>query len=115
MKTGDVVRIYVHGEPTTVAEANVVLVSHNQLSVALDFAEPPSFCRRILRDTNGVVGVNIDTGRVTMLLQRIELDGKPWGPWIEVSGGGHYEIEEGHGTVHRMGTCWGPTGTSKGT
>ena len=34
------------------------------------------------------------TGRVTMLLSRQELNGAPWGPWVEMTGGGHYEIEE---------------------
>jgi hypothetical protein len=29
-----------------------------------------------------------------MMLMRRELYGAPWGPWVEVTGGGHYEIEE---------------------
>lgn len=90
MKLGDTVRIYPHGSPATVAQARVMIASKNGLSLVVDFEEPPPFYRP------GLTGVFIhrETGRVTMILTRHVLNGAPWGPWVEESGGGHYEIEE---------------------
>ena len=34
------------------------------------------------------------THGIVMLAAREELNGAPWGPWIETFGGGHFEIEE---------------------
>jgi hypothetical protein len=48
----------------------------------------PVFCRRIL-DDGGKVGIDRRDGKVVMLLYRESI-----GPWIELQGGGHYEIEE---------------------
>jgi len=71
----------------------VLIVSENQLSVALEFSSVPPFAVRLLRN-GGVVGVHSDTGKVVMLLGRVMLNNRPWGPWVEVTHGGHYEIEE---------------------
>jgi len=81
MKAGDTVQIHVHGKPAAVATATIMLASKNQRSLAVEFPEPPIFCKRIL-DSGGQIGINRETCRVTMLLMREELDGKPWGPWV---------------------------------
>jgi hypothetical protein len=90
MKIDDIVRIYPHGSPATAVRARVIIVSSNGLSVGVDFETPPPFYRG---DETGIF-VHRVTGRVTMMLMRRELYGAPWGPWVEVTGGGHYEIEE---------------------
>ena len=90
MKIEDIVRIYPHGSPATAVRARVLFVSANGLSVGVDFETPPPFYQG---DETGVF-VNRVTGRVTMILTRQVLNGAPWGPWIEESDGGQYEIEE---------------------
>jgi hypothetical protein len=90
MKLGDTVRIYPHGDPATVAQARVMIASKNGLSMVVDFEEPPPFYRPSMTG----VFIHRITGRVTMLLSRQELNGAPWGPWVEMTGGGRYEIEE---------------------
>lgn len=94
MTKGDTVRIAPHGKPDAGAQAKVVIASGNGLSIALEFEDVPPFSRRLLGGM-GLIGVNVTNGRVTMLLTRERLNGVPWGPWIEVTGGGHYEIDEG--------------------
>ena len=98
MTKGDTVRIAPHGKPDASAAARVVIASENGLSIALEFEDMPPFSRRLLGGM-GAIGVNVTNGRITMLLTRERLNGEPWGPWIEVMGGGHYEIEESL-TVH---------------
>ena len=92
MIRGDMVRIHPHGDPAAVADARVMLVSANQRSLALEFEEPPPFT--VPLQPKGALGRNGGNLHVIMLLSRHELDGKPWGPWVEIKGGGHYEIEE---------------------
>lgn len=90
MKAGDLVRVYPHGSPAKEARALVVLLSENGRSIALAFGEAsPPFA--IVK--GGGVALHPEHG-IMMLAGREELDGKPWGPWIETFGGGHYEIEE---------------------
>jgi hypothetical protein len=84
MKPGDLVRICPHGDPSAVAEARVVRAS-NGLFLALEFGEPVPF--------TGPVACGMNR-QVLMFLRRTVLEGKPWGPWIDVACGGHFEIED---------------------
>lgn len=88
MKTGDQVRVFPVGKPESCAAAVVRLASANQLSLALEFPEAPIFCKHIL-DSGGRIGINRETYKVTMLLSRID------DTWMDVSGSGDYEIQEG--------------------
>jgi hypothetical protein len=78
MKTGDAVWVYPHGSPQDAITATVELMSGNQRSCALTLDTWPTWCRSF----------NKTTGQALMLLFRYEV-----GPWIELGGGGHYEIE----------------------
>ena len=86
MKAGDTVRVYPHGHPEMTAEAAVALISNNERSIALTFADKPPFMW-----IEGYM-IHPELG-IVMLAGREELNGKPWGPWVEMIGGGHYEIE----------------------
>jgi len=89
MKTGDQVRVYPHGSPGKSAIGTISIVSANQRSIAVIFEDSPPFA------VSGKVGVAILPGQgIVMLATRGELNGEPWGPWIEFFGRGHYEIEE---------------------
>jgi hypothetical protein len=68
------------------AAARVVLISDNQRSIAVEFEDKPYFVE---------VPFHVDryTGRIVMLLMREAIDGQPIGLWVELVGGGHYEIE----------------------
>ena len=92
---GDTVRVYPHGSPEQVAEAVVDLISRNERSIALHFTEKPPFAT--IKD--GGILLNTETFSITMLLRR-----ERYGPWVEVMGGGHYEIEDLSGqfaaTIH---------------
>ena len=92
MKKGDHVRVHPHGDPARSADAAVVLIPSNGLTIAVEFFDVPPFCKLIV-EGGGQIGINQVTHRVTMLATRSEIDGKPWGPWVEVTGGGHFEIE----------------------
>lgn len=89
MKAGDAVRVYPHGSPAKAATAKVIMLSPNERSIALSFADSPPFA--IVK--GGGAAIHPEHG-LMMLAHREELDGKPWGPWIEMFGGGHYEVEE---------------------
>jgi hypothetical protein len=60
----------------------------DRMYLALAFDERPPFAH--LRR-----GITFPprTREITMILGRHRLNGKPWGPWVEATGGGHYEIE----------------------
>lgn len=89
MKSGDQVRVYPHGSPGKVAVGTIAIISDNQRSIAVGFGDSPPFA------VSGKAGVAIHPEHgVMMLAHRGELEGKPWGPWVEMFGGGHYEIEE---------------------
>lgn len=86
----DVVRVHPHGSPDRSALAKVLMISTNQRSIAVAFDDKPPFAV----DKSGGAAIHRDLGKIMMLASRSELHGKPWGPWIEMFGGGHYEIEE---------------------
>lgn len=88
MKVSDQVRVYSHGDESQAAIGTVVLLSANGRSIAVGFGDKPAFAI-----TKGGVAYHPDHG-VMLLATREEIDGKPWGPWVEAFGGGHYEIEE---------------------
>lgn len=88
MKVNDLVRVYPHGEPKLAVPAKVVLLSENGRSIALALGDSPPFLI-----SGGGAAIHPEHG-LMMLAGRTELDGKPWGPWIETFGGGHYEIED---------------------
>jgi hypothetical protein len=88
MKQDDRVRVYPHGKPEQSTIATVAIISTNQCSIAVAFEDSPPF--RVMHK-----GTLIDPGRGMMLCARREmLNGQPWGPWIEIFDGGHFEIEE---------------------
>jgi hypothetical protein len=86
IKTGDVVYVWPHGSDDQRALAKVLLLSSNGLSIAVSFEDRPPF---VLGPT---MAVHV-SGGIVMMAGRTELEGKPWGPWVEIFGGGHYEIE----------------------
>jgi len=88
MKVGDQVKVYPHGSPDKSAIGEVAKLSSNGLSIAVIFGDKPPFFR--VKDG---YAIHVNFG-ATMLARREELDGKPWGPWIEIFHEGHYEIEE---------------------
>lgn len=83
------VRVWPHGSPDKAAIGIVAMISANQRSIAVSFWDPPPFA------VSGKAGVAIHPALgIMMLATRAEVDGKPWGPWVEMFGKGHYEIEE---------------------
>lgn len=80
MKAGDAVRVYVHGDEATAAVGHIVLLKDQYIAVG--FATLPPFVMRKR------------AGGVMLIAYRETLNGKLWGPWIELLGSGHYEIEE---------------------
>ena len=91
MKIGDRVKVYPHGKPELSAKGKVLILSGR--SIAVGFEDKPRFA--ISRE-----GVLIHpTEGIVMMAGRTELNGAPWGPWIESFNGGHYEIEEDNGAV----------------
>lgn len=87
MNNGDQVRVYPHGAPELAAVAKIIIVG-NDASIAVAFGDKPPFA------TAGK-GLTLHPMFGVMMLARREiLNGKPWGPWIELMGGGHYEMEE---------------------
>lgn len=90
MRQGDQVRVYPHGSPDRAATATVTMLSANCRSIALAFGEtsPPFVIVK-----GGGAAIHPEHG-LMLLAHREELDGKPWGPWVELFGEGHYEVEE---------------------
>lgn len=83
MKAGEKVRVYPHGSPDQAADGKVILCSENERSIAVAFDHLPPF----VFQKAPVVGVHAEHG-VVLMAYRHEI-----GPWIELAGGGHYEIE----------------------
>lgn len=82
MKAGDHVRVYPHGSPEQAATGLITLLSSNQRSIAVGFLDKPPFA--IVRE-----GMVLGPDGIMLVAYREEV-----GPWIELFGGGHYEIEE---------------------
>lgn len=86
IQNDDVVRVWPHGSPDRWADGKVQIISKNQRSIAVVFDDKPPF----VVDKSG--GMLVSFAGLTMMATRSELRGKPWGPWIEMMGGGHFEI-----------------------
>lgn len=85
MTVGQHVRVFPHGSPEQTAIGTVSLISGNQRSIAVAFdAMPPFAFQRCMP----LVGIHPEQG-IILLAYRHAV-----GPWIELAGGGHYEIEE---------------------
>lgn len=89
MKTHDRVRVYPHGNPALAAIGTAVVLSQNGRAIAVGFDERPPFAigdplSMALHPEHGVM----------LFASRAELNGQPWGPWVEMLAGGHFEIEE---------------------
>lgn len=82
MTAGQKVSVYPHGKPAEAAAGSVVIISANQRSIAVAFEDKPPFC--ICKDG---FTMHPQFG-IIMLAMRESV-----GPWIEMVGGGHYEIE----------------------
>jgi hypothetical protein len=89
VKIDDVVKVYPHGKPEERVDGRVVMISENQRAIAVALADPPPWWKPI----DGLPLI-LEHG-FTLLARRVELNGQPWGPWIEVFRQGHYEIEAG--------------------
>jgi hypothetical protein len=87
IKRGDQVTVHPHGNSDKKAVAKVLMVSPNNLSIALMFDDMPPFAI-----VSGGMLIHPDYG-VVMMAGREASDGRPIGPWVELFGGGHYEIE----------------------
>jgi hypothetical protein len=85
MRRGDTVWVHPHGSPRQAAAATVDLISKNGRSLALRLHDKPTWVR--IAETG--VFLHREDLRIEMLLMREAV-----GPWIEVAGGGHYEVEE---------------------
>ena len=88
IERGDKVRVYPHGSPKLATTAEVLIISDNQRAIAVAFGDAPPFVT-----SKAGVAIHPEHG-VVLLAKREILNGKPWGPWVETFGGGHYEIEE---------------------
>ena len=88
MKAGDKVKVYPHGSPEESAVGEVAMFSSNGCAIAVVFGDKPPFFR-----VEDGYAIHLNLG-ATMLARRVELDGRPWGPWVEMFHKGHYEIEE---------------------
>lgn len=85
---GQNVRVYPHGNPDQAADGTVMLISGNQRSIAVAFGDFPPFAFR----GGAQVAIHVEFGAM-LFATREELDGVPWGPWVELGFGDHYEIE----------------------
>lgn len=88
MATGSYVSVYPHGSPELAVVGHVVLLSANGLSIAVALGDPPGF------KVSGDGALLHPTHGIMLLAHRVKLNGKPWGPWIEILNKGHFEIEE---------------------
>lgn len=89
MKTGDLVTVYPHGHDELGWRGRVEICSRHQRALAIAFDKVPPFL-----DTHLGVMQHMKTGRIVLLLEREQINGKPGGPWVEIFGGAHYEVEE---------------------
>ena len=82
LTVGQNVRMYPHGDPGQAATGVVRVVTSDQRSIAVAFDHRPPFAYQ------KAAGVFPEYG-IILIASRYE-----FGPWIEMAGGGHYEIEE---------------------
>lgn len=87
MTRGDTVWVHPHGKPTERVDAVVDLLSRNERSIALRLLTVPNWIRRNIRE--GGMFIHVEHAQVEMLLTREVV-----GPWVEIVGGGHFEITE---------------------
>jgi hypothetical protein len=88
MKTGDTVLVFPHGKQKQRAQGKALFVSRNQRSIIVAFEGKPPFV--VTKD--GIL-VHPEHGIVMLASRLMAPDGTLIGPWIETTGGGHYEIE----------------------
>jgi hypothetical protein len=81
---GESVRVWPHGDEGKTAVGTVTIISENQRSIAVAFEHIPPFAF-----DNGPLGVGIHPEHGAMFFAFREAVG----PWIEIMGMGHYEIE----------------------
>jgi hypothetical protein len=89
--------VYPHGLPDEAVTATVDLISGNGRAIAVRLNEKPPWCRV----KNGFL-LHEDF-RIAMFLSREAIDDQPVGPWIEIMGGGLYEIDREKPALRRMG------------
>lgn len=82
---GQAVSVSLHGEPDTASPGVVEIISDNQLSIAVRFADKPRWSL--------APGFFVSPHGVILLAGRILANDQPWGPWVDVVSGGHFEIE----------------------
>jgi hypothetical protein len=87
IRAGDQLRVFPHGDPTLAATARVLMISPNQRSIAVAFADKPPFAT-----AGPSLAIHPDYG-VMLFALRAEIGGEPWGPWVELFGQGHFEME----------------------
>jgi hypothetical protein len=85
---GQQVRVFPHGSPEQSARGVVTVISGNRRSIAVTFDRLPSFAFKHMP----LVGIHPEHGIVLLAYREV------LGPWIELAGGGRYEIE---GDAHR--------------
>ncbi len=90
LQAGDTVRVFPHGKPECSALATVAICSENERAIAVGFDSRPPFA---LGDPLCAIAIHPEYG-IMLFASREAIDGKPWGPWIEMIGGGHYEMEK---------------------
>ena len=83
MKTGDTVLVHPHGSPEQATVGKIVVISANQRSIAVAFEHLPPFAF----ETAPVIGIHLEHGFMFLACR------EEAGPWRELAGGGHYEIE----------------------
>jgi hypothetical protein len=89
MKTGDRVHVYPHGDESKAAIATVAIYSSNGRAIAVGFDSRPPFA------IGNPLSMAIHPAYGIMLFaSRAALNGAPWGPWVEMFGGGQFEIDE---------------------
>jgi hypothetical protein len=84
MTAGSRVRVFPHGQPELAAVGTIRLISGSQRSIAVTFGDPPPFAFA----QGAPMPVHVEEG-ITFLAFREKV-----GPWIELLGMGHYEIED---------------------
>ena len=87
MNRGDTVRVWPHGDESSSAIGEVILISKNGASIAVGFKDKPPFVRL----AEGFA-VHPQYGIVMLASRECISNGQLVGPWVELSGG-HYEIE----------------------
>jgi len=79
MKTGDNVRVFPHGDAGKAAIATVALLAANGRAIAVGFDSRPPFAI----GAPGTMAIHPEFG-IMLMASREELNGAPWGPWIDV-------------------------------